>query len=427
LLRELPTWPSTVEQSLALQERQIRRLLRHAVQRVPFYRRLYADAGFAPDRFRSLEDLHRVPLTTRAQRQAAPDDDLIAEGVNKARLVRHRTSGSSGMPLNILKSPVEHALHNFLHWRMYRQLGTRVGDRRVSVALVKGQFKRSAIAEWLFPLEVLDVRLSRETILTRLREVRPDILIIGASTALWLAAAMSTRDEEVIRPRLVLSWGETSTPEMRADIASAFHAQVIDFYASFETRMIAVQCAATGLYHLFENMTAVEILRDGQPAREGEEGEVVVTPLWQFAMPFIRYRQADIARLGPSRCPCGAPLRTISEIQGRLLDRIPLSDGNSIHPYTVIRPVVLEMPWVKRFQLVQESASLLRVLLVGAERPEAAQLERTTRDLEALLEGQTQVRIELVDEIPLPPTGKYYPYVSLERQQAWRQQDPVRP
>ena len=419
LVAELPRWPTTLGQSRALQERQIRRLVDHAWRSVPFYRRLWEEAGFRPGDLRSREDLGRIPLTDRRQWQDG-GDELLARGARRGRLVAARSSGSSGVPITVMRTRAEAWVHGFVHWRMYRALGNRVTDRRVSIGILRGGGRKWYRRLGLFPMEMLDVRRPVPAIVESLRRARPDILIACSSVASLVADELAADGGPAVRPRLVVTWGDTTTPELEATIGRVFAAPVVDFYGSHEARMIALQCRATGLYHLYENQTAVEVLRDGEPAREGEEGEVVVTALWSYAMPFIRYRQGDLVTLGPTPCPCGAPVRTLVSIEGRILDRIPVPGGGALHPYAVIRPIIERVPWVRRFQFVQESPRVLRLLLVATGPLSAGDLAAAASAAGAALEGRMELRAEAVPEIPPSPTGKFYPYLSLERQEGWR-------
>ena len=247
LLAELRHWPRNFEKTVELQTRQVRRLIQHAEATVPFYRRVYQEAGFAPVHFNSLEDLRKIPLTNREQRQNSVEDDLLAVGLSKESLCRCRTSGSSGRPINIFKSKLESGLYDFVHWRMYRDMSTRVRDKRASVALLRTAHRQ----RWyrrigLFPMDWIDLRLPVKDILASLRAAKPDILICSSSTAAWLASEMTSIDTRAVHPRILLTWGDTITPEMRDEIGKAFQTTVVDFYGSHETRMIAAQCRETG-------------------------------------------------------------------------------------------------------------------------------------------------------------------------------------
>jgi hypothetical protein len=78
------------------------------------------------------------------------------------------------------------------------------------------------------------------------------------------------------------------------------------------------------------------------------------------------------------------------------------------------------MDWIRRFQFVQESPGVLRLLLVAADKPSPQQIATALRAVESRLDGAMSVQVEVVSEIPRTPTGKFYPYLSRERQEAWR-------
>jgi phenylacetate-coenzyme A ligase PaaK-like adenylate-forming protein len=92
------------------QSRQLRALVRHAYERVPYYRRLFDQARLKPDQVRTLDDLARRPPTSRTDLQGLPEQDIVARGFDPEKLVVHRTSGSSGEPLSIRRTWFEDRL-----------------------------------------------------------------------------------------------------------------------------------------------------------------------------------------------------------------------------------------------------------------------------------------------------------------------------
>jgi phenylacetate-coenzyme A ligase PaaK-like adenylate-forming protein len=73
--------------------------------------------------------------------------------------------------------------------------------------------------------------------------------------------------------------------------------------------------------HTCDEAALVEVVHDGRPAADGEQGDVVATALHSYAMPFIRYRLGDIVTRGEQSCACGLPFATIGTIQGRMHHR----------------------------------------------------------------------------------------------------------
>ncbi|MFW6331053.1 MAG: hypothetical protein ACOC3J_04940 [Gemmatimonadota bacterium] len=85
----------------------LRRLIRHAYERVPYYRRLFDERGVDPASVRDVEDLGRIPVSPRGDLRSAGIRERVARGYDADALCAVRTSGSTGEPLNILRTPWE--------------------------------------------------------------------------------------------------------------------------------------------------------------------------------------------------------------------------------------------------------------------------------------------------------------------------------
>jgi phenylacetate-CoA ligase len=175
------------------------------------------------------------------------------------------------------------------------------------------------------------------------------------------------------------------------------------FRGSHEFIGIAFECPRNGGYHISDQTLIVEVLRDGHAVGPGEEGELVGTALHSYAMPFIRYRFGDLVILGPSQCPCGAPFSTLSRIQGRTLERIRLPDGRTIHPYAVIGPLVQSVPWIRRFQIIQDQRDHFRIKLVPKFRLEQRELAKIGAVVLEKLGQGARVDVEVIEQKPRQP------------------------
>jgi phenylacetate-CoA ligase len=217
-----------------------------------------------------------------------------------------------------------------------------------------------------------------------------------------------------IRPRLIIVGGEVLTPLMRRRLSEAFGTSVRQTYGSHEFPLLGWECGQTGELHTCDDGLILEVLHEGRPAEPGEMGEVVATNLHAYSMPFIRYRLGDVATRGAQSCGCGAPFSTIRNIQGRMIDYFPLPDGRMIHPYQILSSFITGGDsWIRQYQLLQERRDriVLRVLPVRAPEEEfIAQLERSVRPL---LGPEVEFQVQLVDTLPLEPSGKFRPSRSL--------------
>jgi phenylacetate-CoA ligase len=423
-LIQAPVWSR--EQILAFQTRRLQALVRHASRRVPYYRRLFEQAGLRPDDIRSLDDLSRIPITSRADLQRLPPGDALAEGAEPEKLVLHLTSGTSGEPLRIRRTYFEEYLLQAFRLREQLAFGMRLTDRRASVGLARRPAGQEQVPGGrpfyshlgLLRREPVHSLLPAEEILARLRALGPDVLEGFGGSIAWIAGSMTEEDRARIRPRLVFTGAETLTPEMRQQILQGFGAPSFNFYGSHEYNLLASECPRGGRYHVTEWNVILEVFRDGRRAGPGEEGEVVATALHSYTMPFIRFRLNDLVTLGDTPCSCGAPVSTISRILGRTSEQFLLPDGKLIHPYVLVLPLMSEAPWLRRYQIVQDRTDRVLVKIIPLTTPSAEAVAAVARRLAAALEGQLTVEIELVEDIPPGPNGKYRPYFSLVKRPA---------
>ena len=157
----------------AWRDRKVRKLVRHAWENVPYYRRLFEEAGVRPEEIRRAEDLGRIPVTTKRQRQLLPMEDKMARGVDLKRCVRHRTSGSTGRPDLVVRTWWEDQVLLLYRLRAGVQLGVRPHHRNVNVGI--GDIRRVLPHRLgLFPVTLLDPFLEPKKMVRELVRIRPD-------------------------------------------------------------------------------------------------------------------------------------------------------------------------------------------------------------------------------------------------------------
>lgn len=419
-LAQAPNWSRS--ELLDFQTRRLRALVRHAARQVPHYRRLFLQAGLDPAGIRSLDDLPRIPITSRADLQQLPAGEVIAAGLDPNKLVVHSTSGSSGEPLRILRTSFEEYLLRACRIRIEFAAGLRPADRWAAVGLVRRPPVRVGRPPRTPPFysrlgilhrEQVDCLLPAAQILSRIRALDPRVLGGYAGSIANLTGSMTEEDRVRIRPRLILIGAETLTPHMREQISRAFGVPVIERYGSWEFGTLACQCARGGRFHVAEHIVILEVLCDGRPAGPGEEGEVVATALHSYAMPFIRYRLDDLVTVGETPCPCGASGRTLGRILGRVMERFVLPGGERIHPYAVLNPLLAAAPWLRRYQIVQDRIDHVLIKIIPLTNPGSEAVATAARRVAEAMNGRVTVDIVLVEEIPPEPNGKYRPYCSL--------------
>lgn len=398
----------------AHRDRAVRRLIRHAYAKVPYYRRLMDREGVRPGDVRSAKDLGRIPVTDRDTLQELPPGEIMARGVHSERLLAASTSGASGKPITVRRNWVEQRLHSLFWLRARHYFGLRPTDRIVSVSYVR-EGRGHGLQLHQIPLRALglyrkhriDCCLQADQIADALYELRPDWVSGQAGAVARVGRFLMEDPRPPLRPRAVAAGGQMITPGMRRDIVRGFGAPFHTGYASHEFGLIAWECRQTGKLHVCDDSLVLELLQDGQPVGPGERGEVVGTDLLSYAMPFIRYSLGDLAVRGDSACPCGLPFSTIERIEGRTVDFFPLPDGRTLHPYRVVGELLDAAPWVRRYQLLQETIQRIRLRIVPFGKPSPEQIERVEAGIRPILGPEVDFRIELTDELDIPPGEKY--------------------
>jgi phenylacetate-CoA ligase len=407
------------EQIIAFQEQRLRQLVTHAYDNVPYYRRLFDDAGIKSNDIRGLADLDRIPVTTKSTLQALGGSDMIARGLSASKLITRRTSGSTGIPLTVYRQRAEQYLPAVFLWRVRRDLGLTRGAR-VTV-LVAGSYRsrsRSITSRGRRQLQRLvgirdwtriDSTLPIDRVATLLRDSNPDA-ISGYPGILSRLAHHLSGDNRQIRPRLIVSSAELLTPPMRASIEHVFQAPVRDTYSCYELGLIAWECPLGGTYHVCDDNTIVEI----ESAGGADSGELIGTSLHFAAMPIIRYRLADIVTRGPDQCRCGSPFTTLSAINGRTVDYFTLPDGTLLHAQVVAGAVWSgEFAWIQQYQLVQERRDRVVMDIIPRREPTRSEVQEIERAAGEVLGPRVDFSVRLVEAIVDDAHGKFSAYRSL--------------
>ena len=402
------------------QSARLRRIVRHAWEHVPFYRALFERAGVRPEDVRGIGDLGRLPIVEKAELRGQPLSEITARGTDLEALLERHTSGSTGQPFTIRRTPAEDRLLYLFRLRAHRQCGVQAFDRMALLVepTIGGDGKRSRLRRLrhslgMFRLESLSCFEEPEVLLKQLDELAPAVIAGYPSTLALVAQRLRHADFPRIRPRTVLAGAEPLEPHVRERIRQAFGVPVFDLYGAHELGLIAWECPQGGALHVCDDNLILEVLRDGRPAAEGERGEVVATGLHSFAIPFIRYRIGDLVARGAQTCRCGQPFSLLHAIDGRAAHYLSLG-GRSVHPFELTgRLLQGDVSWIDRHQFAQEREDVVVLRIAPLAAPPAGALERIEEIGRSALGAGVRFRVELVDSFPLDPSGKFRSYVAL--------------
>ena len=214
------------------------------------------------------------------------------------------------------------------------------------------------------------------------------------------------------RPSVIIPVGEVLTEQMRKLMQSVFQAKVADIYGCNEAGDVAWQCLEGGHYHINIDNVIVEVLTDGKPAVPGQIGEVVITNLNRYAMPIIRYKNGDLARLSTQDCPCGCKLPMIAEIIGRSGEDITLPTGRIV-PWNELKSL-MNHPQIRQFQIIQNTKGDLLIKYIKEPNADKLALDELLKSrYRRLLNNTLPIETDCVNKISSPKWKKQAGHIVL--------------
>ena len=395
----------------ALRELQLSRL-RQTLERAarsPFYSRRLQAAGLTAANLRSLEDIGRIPLTTK--------DDLRAQGLEMltrplADMVRlHASSGTTGQATVIYYTRADIESWADLVARSLYMTGMRAADvfqNMMGYGLFTGGLGFHYGAEKLGVMTIPIGPGNSKRQIWFLKHLKATVIHILPSYALRLYSffdEMEMDPKKDLHLRIAFIGAEPHSEEIRRKIEELYGIKVYNSYGLSEVcgPGVAFECERQEGLHIWEDHFYAEIIdpASGEVLPEGEQGELVLTTLNREAMPLIRYRTRDLTRFLPGNCPCGRTHRRIDRITGRSDDML-IINGVNIFPIQ-IEKTLMAIPEIGHNYLIEiHKENFMDKLSVKVEINEEV-FHGTLAELEKL---QSKAAAELRAELGVTPNVK---------------------
>ncbi|MCF6096829.1 phenylacetate--CoA ligase [Thermovorax subterraneus] len=362
------------EEIKELQLERLRNTLERAYYNVPHYRKVMQEVGFEPEDLKSLDDLRRLPFTSKKDLRDNYPYGMFA--VPLSEVVRiHSSSGTTGKP-----TVVGYTRNDINVWAeiMARTL-TTAGVKKSDViqnaygyGLFTGglgvHYGAERIGATIIPVSGGNTK--RQVMI--MKDYGTTVLTCTPSYSLHIAETIEEMgiSKEELKLRIGIFGAEPWSENMRREIEDRLKLTALDIYGLSEIigPGVAIECPHKNGLHVQEDHFIVEVIdpKTGEVLPPGERGELVFTSLTKEALPMIRYRTGDISRLIEEPCPCGRTSVRIGRIEGRTDDMIIIR-GVNVFP-SQIEHVLLEIGQIEpHYQLVIDRVGYLDVLEVHVE------------------------------------------------------------
>ncbi len=407
----------TRDEIKTLQLERLKKTVRHCMNS-EFYRQRFADCNLSPDDIRSLDDLKKIPFTTKQDlRDTYPFGMASVPLEQCVRL--HSSSGTTGNPTVIL-----HTQKDLDEWanavaRCLHMVGLRPGDvfqNSSGYGMFTGGLGFQYGAE----------RLGMLTVPAAAGNTKRQLKFITdfGTTALHAIPSYAARMYEVMQemgidPRrdtklktLVIG-AEPHSDEQRKRIEQMLGVKAYNSFGMSEMcgPGVAFECTYQNGLHIWEDYYIVEIIGPDtlEPVPDGEVGELVLTTLNREAMPLLRYRTRDLTRILPGECPCGRHHIRLDRMKGRSDDMIILKGVN-------IFPIQIETILMKFKELGSDYLITLETLDSNDEMTVEVELNQLFTDDYARLQALSkEITRQLKDEILVTPRVRLVPRGSLPK------------
>lgn len=417
LVRESQFW--STEQTEAYQMGQLRSLLRHAYQHVPFYREVFDKERFKPSDFQSTSDLCLLKPIGKQDVLANPTA-FMADNFKAFHAKKQHTGGTSGQLFAYFQDSRAWSLSWALKMRTFEWGGFTYGKDRLGVmaggSLAPSRSPLSLNALWRKACNCYSMPISHldaETMEKYDRQLRGQHIrfLRGYPSSLSTFASYLREKGKTLPMQAVFTTAEVLYPYQRETLMQVFGCEVFDAYGCGDGMGHATECECHHGFHVCPEVSIMQVVDEqGNPVAPGKEGEVVLTSLFDYAMPLIRYAPGDRAILKENDCLCGRRGMMLERIVGRSSDVFKLSNGRVLNGLSI--PLEdLDMD-LAQFQIVQEASDRIVVKIVPRRTVKTDLVDRIQRMLRYHCGEGIIVEVNLVDHIESPPSGKFQYIVS---------------
>ena len=366
----------------ALQLEKLRHMVDYCYRNVPFYKKKLDEAHVTADKIKSLSDIKYIPPTTKADLRDNYPFGMFA--VPMSDIVRiHASSGTTGKPTVVGYTKKDLDMWSDCVARIAVAAGATKEDI-VQISFGYGMFTGALGLH--FGLEKIGCAVvpnssgNTEKALMFMRDFKTTALVATPSYALYMAETAKKLDYPMsdYHLRLGLFGSEGCTPEMRTQIEKGWGLFATDNYGMSELigPGVSGECTERCGLHINEDHFLVEVVDPEtlEPVDEGEDGELIVTPLSKEAFPLLRYRTRDISNVIYEPCKCGRTFARMEKIKGRSDDMLKIR-GVNVFP-SQIESVLVGMKNVSpHYQLIVRREGFADTLEVQVELSDNSLLE----------------------------------------------------
>lgn len=396
----------------------LQHLVKYSYENVSYYKDLFDEFEINPSDINNFDDFYKIPFLTR-EIIRKNTDNLKSKSVPEFRFRKMATSGSTGKPLEVYVDKIDYPINAFTYYRtIIKRAGCNFFDKSISIigtiiipSADKGGFWN--YNRFARTLHMSLLYLNEENIpkyIEKIREFKPKYILTYPSAIIQIARYIKDNQiKDITSIKAVISTGETLYEWQRKIIEESFQCRVFVFYGHSESTTMGLSCEKNNALHFFPEYGFVELIdKNGNHVKkENEMGELVTTGFMHNLFPLIRYKTGDMGILTNEKCSCGRNCLILKKIKGKWRQEYIYSRDNVLVPFTSLYINFKIFKNVEQFQFCQEEKGIIILRILKRENYSTQDTENIRQELSKLLGEGFELKIEFVEKIPKPSSGKY--------------------
>ncbi len=406
------TW--SPEQLKQHQWHELKKLLNHAYINTDFYPKHWEKVGIhSVDDIKSMADFAKLPVVTKSD---IADHYQTLLATNYTNNIKKSTGGSTGQPFRFELNTESNTRREAIMWRGYGWLGAGLGQKTLylwgadigqpswlkslKTDLYHAFYNRKMLNSFAMNTNNMN------SYVDDINRYKPTALVSYVNPLVELAKYIIDNKVAVYSPETILTGAEPLYDHQREVIEQAFNCQVYDTFGCREFMLMSAECQKNKSLHINSDHLVVETLSEQGESITEQSGDLVITDLYNYGMPLIRYVNGDRATLINESCDCGNPLPLMKSVDGRKLDIIKTPSGKTI-PGELFPHLFKEFVGITRFQIKQSKLDELHILIIANDKFTKKDQQQITNEINKYAASELTLHFELVDDIPLTVSGKH--------------------
>lgn len=405
-------WKSREEQ-IKEQEKQLRKMVQYAYEKVPYYHTLFKKNSIKPESINTIHDLEKIPPLTKQVIQEKWQEFIPAD-LKQQKYYNRSTGGSTGISLHYRLSKFDRFFSGAMLYRGWGYAGYNLGDRMVdfggssldigkTIFIVQKAHEFSRNMRKLSSFDMEEEQLYKYV--QKINNFKPVLLRGYASSLYFFSQFIDETNLDIHSPNAVVTTSEKLYPAMRKKISSVFCCDVFDEYGMNDGGVSAHECNAHIGMHIDSERSIMEVVDKTNEQIKDGSGRIISTSLYNYALPFIRYETMDQGVITSEICSCGRESPILREIIGREQEILVTPEGKHIHG-EFFTHIFWEIPHVKEFQVIQDSIDQITIEMVVDDIFDEKNLDMIRNYIRKRSERWI-VNIRYVDRINRTQGGKY--------------------